>query len=43
MRELIMSAACGGVFYLLIMQITQCITDGLMGGISEEDAENEPK
>lgn len=43
MREFIMSLTCGGLFYLLVIQITQCITVGLMGGISEEEAEDEPK
>lgn len=42
-RELIMSVMCGGLFYLLVMQITQCVTDGLIGGIPEEEAEDEPK
>ena len=41
MRELLMSAFCGSLFYLLIMQIVQCITVGLTGGIPEEDVEDE--
>lgn len=43
MREFIMSLTCGGLFYLLVIQITQCVTVGLMGGIPEEEAEDEPK
>lgn len=42
-RELIMSVTCGGLFYLLVMQITQCVTNGLIGSIPEEEAEDEPK
>ena len=41
MRELIMSAGCGILFYFLIMQIVQCFTMGRIGGIPEEAAEDE--
>lgn len=41
MREYIMSAVCGILFYFLIMQIVQCFTAGRIGGISEEAAEDE--
>lgn len=40
-RELLMSAGFGTLFYLLIMQIVQCFTAGRIGGISEEAAEDE--
>lgn len=36
-----MSVMCGAMFYLLVMQVTQCITIGLTGGIPEEEAEDE--
>jgi len=42
MREMLMSAGFGILYYLLIMQITQCITEGLTGGIPEDEAEDEP-
>ncbi len=42
MREVLMSMSCGILYYFLIMQITQCITEGLTGGISENEAEDEP-
>ena len=41
MRELIMSVFCGTLFYFLITQIVQCFTEGHIGGISEEAAEDE--
>ncbi len=40
-RELLMSAGCGTLFYLLIMQIVQCFTAVRIGGIYEEAAEDE--
>lgn len=43
MWEIIMSLTCGGLFYLLVIQITQCVTVGLMGGVPEEEAEDETK
>ncbi len=40
-REMLMSAGCGILFYFLVMQIVQCFTAGRIGGISEEAAEDE--
>ncbi len=41
MRDFIISAVCGILFYFLIMQIVQCFTAGRIGGIPEEAAEDE--
>lgn len=41
MQELMMSVFCGALFYFLVMQITQCFTEGLIGGIPEEESEDE--
>lgn len=41
MREVLMSAGFGILLYCLVMQITLCFTEGLTGGIPEDEAEDE--
>lgn len=41
MREVLMSAGCGLLFYCFVMQLTQCFTEGRTGGIPEDEAEDE--
>lgn len=40
-REIILTIIFCIAFSALVMQIVQCITVGLMGGIPEEEAEDE--
>ena len=41
MWEIISPFLLGGLFYCLVMQVVKCITEGLTGGIPEDEAEDE--
>ncbi len=36
-----MSAGFGILFYCFVMQLAQCITEGLTSGVPEDEAEDE--
>ena len=43
MRELLMSAAASSLVFVLAIETAQLIFDCWTGGISEEEAEDEPR
>lgn len=40
-REVVLTVLCSISFTALILEIVQCVTVGLTGGIPEEEAEDE--
>lgn len=40
-REVVLTVICSIIFVAFVLELVQCFTDGLIGGIPEEEAEDE--
>lgn len=40
-REVVLPVLCGIIFVAFVLELVQCFTNGLIGGIPEEEAEDE--